>query len=163
MTSTRNLPPNAHQVLRDIADICSDAAALALVEKFAGQRLCIPRRMTPTHEIAEAIGYPLAKQVADGFCGEKITVPRHLTPSPRRMKVLELAREGLRVRDIAARAECTEMRVYQILAAERARTGRDPRRGPAPVAQFPRPNETETVSFSKSGPGTVVPFKDGGR
>lgn len=160
------LPDNCHPILRDIAESCGADVAITLVAHYAGQVLYIPaERYKATHRLVQTLGQDLADELVFSFGGDRIIVPRFLSrpnPGSRRDRILNLLRAGMKVREIAAEAGCTTARVYQIIAAERARTGRNPREPVGVVVPMPAQNETENVSVSKTGPGTVVPFKDGG-
>lgn len=135
------LPPRVHQIIAAIADHCGEEVAVLLVNSFPGQRLYIPRiiRMTADHEIARAIGLDAAARLAEHFGGDWVAVPKALGPEAHagaRAAILQWARRGLKVRDIAARAGVTEVRVYQVLADERRRTGRNPRSNPRQREMF---------------------------
>lgn len=129
--SDDRLPDSAHPVLREVADLCGDAVAVNLVRHYAGQRLLVPKKLTNEHHLVQSLGTAQANALVQGYCGERISVPRTLASGAagRKELVLRSARQNVPVRQIAAQAECTEVRVYQILAEERARTGRDPRKG----------------------------------
>lgn len=133
------LPPTLHQSVAEIAEACGEDVACLLVERFAGQRLYVPQDITADHEIARTIGVDAAARLAEHFGGERVAVPKALGPGDgggARDQVLRLACAGKKVREIAAAARLTEVRVYQILAAERARTGRNPRTDPRQVEMF---------------------------
>lgn len=134
------LPETLHETVEVIADACGEDVAIALIEQFAGQRLYVPGpdRITADHEIAEGIGLDAARRLAEHFAGNRIAVPKALGPqeNPTRARVLTLARQGLKVRQIASQSRVTEVRVYQILASERKRTGRNPRQDPRQIEMF---------------------------
>lgn len=121
-----------HKSLMDIAEHCGEDLAVHLVARAGGQRLYVPASeyLTDDHPLVVAVGLDAARRLAEHFAGERLEVPTSLAPSAARPRVLALAAAGKKIREIAAACGITEVRVYQLLAAERRATGRNPRTDP---------------------------------
>lgn len=105
-----------------IAAVIGREATIALMVKFGGTRLYIPRRpreIEPTSSIVFAIGWDLAQKLGDAFGGESIVVPLHKSRAARRRdraEIIRLHREGITVASIARQVGCSERHVYNVLS-----------------------------------------------
>lgn len=89
-------------------------AAIALMKRFGGTELYIPKTIGPAHPIAVAIGCELAQKLADYVpVGDKVMIPKY--PS-RQRRVLELKAEGhLSNKAIATETDYSERHVYRLI------------------------------------------------
>jgi len=62
--------------VQDLVDLIGLTAALAIVEKRGGIRLCVPTRVTRDHWLATAIGLEAFGVLVNVYSGEEIDVPR---------------------------------------------------------------------------------------
>ncbi|MGH8012834.1 MAG: helix-turn-helix domain-containing protein [Candidatus Binataceae bacterium] len=103
-------------MLRELADLIGEEAALKLVAAFAGTRLYIPHLPQADEVLAQTIGVEAARKLAAAYGGDRVDVPN---PTPRRLRIVELRSSGLSVDAIARALGCTRRRVFQVLAEVR--------------------------------------------
>ena len=106
--------------IRDVADTLGVDVAEALVKKFPGNRVYVPRRLKKHHEVVKRLGRETAERLASVYAGIEIDVPMHLynEEKARRLLVITLRGKRYTISQIAREAKCTERRVSQILAEE---------------------------------------------
>lgn len=66
------LPP----ALRELSKTLGDSAAVRLVGLAGGSRLSVPKKASPEHPIATALGYELFSKLVNAYGGEHIDIPK---------------------------------------------------------------------------------------
>ena len=104
--------------LQELAEAIGVPAALRLAEVYGGQEGCyIPRKPRETHPWADAIGWEAFVALCAAFGGERIDIPRNAAAQSQKARILDLKRQGLPHRQIAARLSCTERYVRMVIHA----------------------------------------------
>lgn len=118
--SAEDLPESVKDVLESIGL----EATLKLIERFGGSRVYVPRPdfITEDHDVARAIGVPLARKLAALCRNERMGLPRAAKAISRaRDRVLRSDLASMSVSQCARKYKMTERNVYFILGAPRMR------------------------------------------
>lgn len=115
-----------------VRDQCGDAVAKALVDKFGGRLLAIPRKPPATGRLAKAFDAATLQRLCSALGGETIVVPIGHRSAIRRMRrrAEKMLLNGRSASDIARRVGCCLRTVYAIKAEMRA-AGELPKAGDA--------------------------------
>ncbi|MAO56704.1 MAG: hypothetical protein CMM61_13550 [Rhodospirillaceae bacterium] len=112
--------------IRDVAETLGIDIAAALVSKFGGLRLYVPRRAEDHRDVVKLLGMESAKRLVKYYGGIELDIPMHLynEEKARRQLVITLRGKSFTISQIARRAKCTERRVWQILEEDKkSKTG----------------------------------------
>lgn len=101
----------------DLAVVIGAEATRAFLARFAGRTIYVPEQAGPEHPITQAIGPEAAAELCAHYHRVVLDVPITFA---RRLRVLDLAREGRSNREIAGEVWLTERQVRRILAEARA-------------------------------------------
>jgi hypothetical protein len=110
--------PGRSSILNELINEIGVDAAGQLVEIFGGTRLYIPHSPNEDDLLTASLGREAAFKLARVYGGDRLEVPN---PTPRRARIIELRETGCSVDAIARKLGCTRRRVFQVLAAERAK------------------------------------------
>lgn len=108
--------------LRDVGDFLGMEAAMALLDKFAGIRLFIPKHVGVEHFLSQKLGHEAAQKLSRIYGGETLTIPRAVR-AKRRLRNLAIVAHydrGASVRQLAGEYQLTERQIYTILSATAA-------------------------------------------
>lgn len=108
--------------LREIGEALGMEAALAMLDKFAGIRLFIPKRIGTEHLLTKALGQEVAQHLSREFGGETLSIPR-AARARRQVRNREIIRRydgGESVRTLAGVYKLTERQLYTILSGTTA-------------------------------------------
>jgi hypothetical protein len=110
-----------------VADVIGDAAALKLMAACGGDKLYVPVRPIPTHDITRAIGPDAAALLSAAFGGQQIEIPngRHLHSAKSRIAEA-IASGDAGSHDLARATGATARHVRRVKALLGRR---DPRQG----------------------------------
>jgi DNA-binding NarL/FixJ family response regulator len=88
--------------------------AIALMRRFGGTELYIPKTIGPHHPISAAIGHAAAQALADYIpVGDKVMIPKF---PARKQRVAALKAEGhLTNKEIATETDYSERHIYRLL------------------------------------------------
>ncbi|WP_303909443.1 Mor transcription activator family protein [Thiohalomonas denitrificans] len=117
-----DLPP----VFREVAEAIGLPAAPALVERWPGVTIWIPKRNEENHPLAEQLGMEAAQRLSALYDGDYLRVPR-CTRAARKARDAEIRqchKEGKTARELALRFRLTERQVWNILASRRTEAER---------------------------------------
>jgi hypothetical protein len=120
MAKPRATHPSHSPEFGNVAGIIGDAATMALCERFGGVRLYIPRHISPTNPIAQAVGIDAANRLAEYLHGTNIDLPKAYLG---RRRVIEMKGQGFNARQIALATGYTDRHVRHILADAREDDG----------------------------------------
>lgn len=108
------------EIVQDLERIVGLATALAIVERWPGVHVHIPKEVPddPKHWLIQTAGRDGAQKIIDVFCGETIVIPRcvQLLRSRRDHMLVEQYSAGKSARDLALEFGVTERHVWRILA-----------------------------------------------
>lgn len=109
---SEELPPPTNEVKR-LVQLVGPAAALAVIERWGGTRLYVPKNPSANAELNRAAGAEGARNLAAAYGGDFLKVPRAV-----RWRILAYRTMGLSYAQIARRAGCTEKHVGTTLRSE---------------------------------------------
>ena len=118
MSMTEALGIIVSMKLQELAEAIGVPAALRLAEVHGGQEGCyVPRKPPTSHPWVEAIGWEAFAALCEAFGGERIDIPRNAAAQSQKSRILDLKRQGLPHRRIAAKLNCTERYVRMVVHA----------------------------------------------
>lgn len=108
------------EVLREIAEASTVAAALKLAEARGGTRIYVPRKIDAGHWLAELIGLDAALAVRRLYAGEIIAIPLGANGSRHNAQVTarQALDDGASVAQAARAAGLTERTVYRLMGRD---------------------------------------------
>jgi len=121
-------PDGMSGILAEVADLAGVAAALALAERYGGDKVHVPARPRPDSPLARCIGADTASALGERYGGENIAVP--LGPVNRTRRVEVMLCDGARPVEIIRKLRVSRRTVER--AAARLAAGTAPGRGSAP-------------------------------
>lgn len=102
--------------LRELAAIIGVGAALGIAQEYSGQRLYIPAKAHPRHQLVAIIGMESLRQLCAVYRGEEIEIPKidkALIQLKHRL-LREMTQRRCSNREIARTLNYTERRVRQL-------------------------------------------------
>lgn len=112
--------PLKSDVLRSIAKVVGEEAAVGISIRFGGRRLYIPQQPTTESELVLLIGRGAAQRLSKRYGGTWIDVP---ISAGKRARIIELCQADRTKSDIAEIIGCSERYVYQVVADYRESGG----------------------------------------
>ena len=110
------------QSVRELARVCGLDAALAIVERRGGIRLCVPVAASQEHWLARLIGYDALERLVRHYGGEEIDIPRcHRAARYIREQQILRDAETLSQAELARKYGYTERGIGKLLARHAAR------------------------------------------
>jgi len=112
----RSLPLSMQQLAKQIGL----AEMLALVEKFPGIKIFIPKKASESHQLAQVIGFRSMQMLCARYGNDYLVVPKldRILQQIRNQMVRELRAQNLSVRDIALALNYHERHVRRILQGD---------------------------------------------
>jgi Mor family transcriptional regulator len=125
-----NWPP----LIKDIAAVIGDDAALKLFIRFAGRHLRIPKTSSHDQAIESTIGEEKAKRLFKIYAGEVIVFPNAflILMKERNSQIAKEWDRGMKQCDIATKHQLTERRINEIIRKHKMKH----KDNPARKAQF---------------------------
>jgi hypothetical protein len=120
MAKARVTDPRSAKDYGHVAEVIGDAATMKLCEHFGGVRLYVPRHIAPNNPIALAIGKDAAEKLAQYYHGTDLNFPKAYLG---RQRVVDMAQQGYRPREIALATGYTTRHVHHILKDDREDDG----------------------------------------
>jgi len=108
------LPPPTLEIRR-FADLLGHEGLLLFLERFAGQRIYVPRTTTEHSEISKEVGLDIARALSAEYGGQYLKVP-----VAREWRVLVYKSQGVSYRQMAKRLGCSEDAIWLILSKNQA-------------------------------------------
>lgn len=108
--------------LKELAPVIGDQAIAALIARFAGTRIYIPKKIGAHHPIAKALGLEAAALLAENFHGVEFVIPMREGARERVMRIAAAEPELTRS-EIALKAGVHERSVYRWLDDSPSRQG----------------------------------------
>lgn len=106
---TSELPAPTSEAVR-LVQLIGPEATLAVIERWGGTRMYVPKNPAANAELVNAAGRAGAASLAEALGGEYLKVPRAV-----RWRILVYHRMGLSYAKIARRVGCTEKHVGDTL------------------------------------------------
>lgn len=100
--------------LADVAEVCGNRAALALLAHFEGLDLYFPHNPTPDHPIIKALGEKDGQAVCHHLAGETVTIPLR-SAQKRKARIRELHHAGYSTARIAREMKMTQRWVRMVV------------------------------------------------
>lgn len=107
--------------LQEVAELVGLPATIALVERWGGIRVFVPRadNLHEAHPLVQALGPEAARKLAEYFDGSELPVPRAAAALRRlRDETIRAARGEAPAARLAREHGLTERQIYAIWAAE---------------------------------------------
>lgn len=113
----RDLPP----VFRDVAEAIGLPAALALVERWGGVPVWVPKQVTSEHPLVELLGLEAAGKLSELYGGDYLRVPRcaRAVRLARDAEIQRRYRNGQTAKKLALQYHLTERQIWNIVSLER--------------------------------------------
>jgi len=103
------LPPS----VQDLVDVIGLNAALIIVEKRGGIRLCVPTKTSNDHWLLKDIGLESFTKLVAVYAGDEIVVPRCVI-AMRILREKEIANSTESIAELARRYGYTERGIYKL-------------------------------------------------
>lgn len=123
--SPEPLADDMPESVKDVVGAIGLAATLKLIDRFGGSRVYVPcpEFITEDHDIAQAIGVPLARKLAALCRNERMELPRAAKAiRSARDRALRRDRAGMSASQCARKYQMTERQVYSIVGRARCKT-----------------------------------------
>jgi hypothetical protein len=109
--------------LEELLELMGDEATAKLILVRGGTRILVPEEPHPGDLLSQIVGDEAAARLAAVFRGDRIEIPN---PINRRLKMIELRRQGKSIDAIALAVGVTRRRVFQVLAEAQVKKGARP-------------------------------------
>lgn len=108
---------NWPETINLIAEVVGDDATIALLNRFSGRHLSIPKKYRDGHDIGEVIDKEKAQMLIDYFGGEMIIFPncRWLMAKERNRSIIHDLAMNISVADLATKYQLTTRMIYKII------------------------------------------------
>ena len=118
----RDIDPDTWpDLIKEIAEVIGDEAALNLFIRFAGRHLNVPMKAITGHVIEETIGREAFVLLARAFGGSSLKVPggHKLLLKDRNIKIVKDFLRGIKLCDLATKYQLTDRQISTIVNTTR--------------------------------------------
>lgn len=102
--------------MKEIAGYCGEQVAILLLLHYPGVHLSVPKRATPTHKLADVLGFKAFVILCDNYGDEVLQIPRAAKAirSLRNQSILKDFSQGIYQSTIALKHGLTERQINTI-------------------------------------------------